>query len=170
MEVGEDAQFLAADLFAFPVRKGDFHPFRMDGGSLELERFLGYSRILRDTVVVGGLGPAEDGVDAGDELGETEGLRDVVIAPHLKTLDAVGLAVLAGEENDRDINVLTLEFLDQFKAGMIRQGDVEEHQVGEIALEVTDHIGGPMMHLGEHSRGLQLIGNQVCQFGVIFND
>ena len=39
--------------------------------------------------VVGNLRPAEDGVDAGDELLHLKGLDDVVVRPHLQPLDAV---------------------------------------------------------------------------------
>ena len=52
------------------------------------------------------VGPAEDGFDAGDELGGGEGLREVIVAPELEAEHAVDLAVARGEEDHRQLRRL----------------------------------------------------------------
>ena len=52
-------------------------------------------------LVLNGVGAAQDGADAGDDLLQPEGLGDVVVAADGQPLDLVRHVVAGGQEEDR---------------------------------------------------------------------
>lgn len=170
VEVAQDAEFLATDFGGAFAGEFDLHAIGVDGGSLKIERCLAGTGIFGDLFIAGSFGATEDGLDAGDQFGEGERLGDVIVAAHIETADAVGLAVLAGEEDDGDLDIFGLEAIDEGETGLIGQVDIEQHQVGEVAFEIFGDIGGAVMHLGEHPGGFELIGDELGQFGIVLDD
>ena len=83
VEVREDAEFLATNLFGRAAREADFEPLGVDARPAKFEWLVGDAHVLGDVEIVGYLGAAQHGANAGDQLGEAERLGDVIVAPIL---------------------------------------------------------------------------------------
>ncbi len=117
----------------------------------------------------GGLGPPpgtpRQGVDAGPKLGQGEGLDQVVVAPALQPGDAVAHRAQRRDEQDRRVEALASERLDQAQPVQAGQHPVD-HQHVEAALprpaQARGAVGGeadrpaalpkPRGHLGGQGR------------------
>ncbi len=73
--------------------------------------------------------PPEQGLDARDQLGEGEGLDQVVVGPLVEAADAIVDVVLRGEDHDRGVDPVAAD-----AAKDLQPLDVGEHEVED------DHI------------------------------
>ena len=93
----------------------------------------------QDAVVLGLVPrPTQDGVDPGDDLGQREGLGDVVVAAHGEAGQLVLERVARGQEEDGDAHAV----------GAQAAGDLESVEVGEHDIE-DDEVGRILLGLGE---------------------
>ena len=76
-----------------------------------------------------GLGAAEHGPDAGDELARAERLDHVVVGAELEAGDPVDLVAAGREDQDRDAGVAA-DRADDVEAVDARQAEVEDERVG----------------------------------------
>jgi hypothetical protein len=75
----------------------------------------------------GGAVPAQDGLDASDDLAWRERLDDVVVGPELQADHAIDLTVACGQEENRH-EALQPDTPADLEAVDARQPDVEDHQ------------------------------------------
>ncbi|KIX78571.1 hypothetical protein SF12_08360 [Streptomyces sp. MBRL 601] len=83
---------------------------------------------------------AQHGADAGDQLARGEGLGDVVVGPYLQPDDLVDLAVLGGDHDHRHVGAAA-QLAADLGAGESGQHQVEQDQVGAVALELVEPLG-----------------------------
>ena len=81
-------------------------------------------------------------MQAGDELGERERLRQVVVAAGGKAGEAVCERIAGGEEDDRRRQALRPQRLNDIAAVGIREADVHDHRVRRPARHELEHLGG----------------------------
>src|SRR3954462_6993314 len=103
------------------------------------------------------LGAAQHGADAAAQLGQAEGLGDVVGGAGLEALHDVGLAVERGQHDDRDDRAAGAQRAGDVVAGRTGpERDVEEHDV-EVLLGRPGERRVPVGH-GGHAMALALEG------------
>ena len=89
----------------------------------------------QDTVVLGLVaGAAQDGVDPGDDLGQREGLGDVVVAPDGEARQLVLQRVAGGQEEHRHPQPVGAEAPRHLEPVEVGQHDVEDDEVGRVVL------------------------------------
>lgn len=86
-------------------------------------------------------GPTQHGADAGDDLFEAEGLRDVVIAADGQAGDLVRGVITGGEEHDRSVHADLAEATRDGEAVHVRQHHVEDEEIGVGLLGQTKSFG-----------------------------
>ena len=89
------------------------------------------------------LDAADQGVDAGDEIGCGDRLGQIVVRPQAKAADAVGIVVAFGQEDDRRRLVPCPEGLAEREAGFVvgAQRDVENDHVEGFSREGLEGFG-----------------------------
>ena len=75
-------------------------------------------------------GAAQDRLHAGDDLGEAERLRDVVVAAGTERLDLVLDSALGGEEQDRGLEAALAQPAPDLEPVDVGEHPVEDDQVG----------------------------------------
>ena len=106
-----------------------------------------------------GLGAApQHSADPGDELAGRVRLGDVVVGPELEADDLVHLVVLGADHDHRDVRH-GADLAAHLRAGQARQHQVEEHDVGTVAVELRQRVrpGGGQGHV------VPLLAEQVGQ-------
>ena len=94
---------------------------------------------LRGEIAAGAL---HQRVEASDELGESEGLREVVVTAGREAGEPVGKRVPRRQEDDRCTHSLCAERLDDVAAVRVGQADVDDDPVQVSALDHREHLGG----------------------------
>jgi hypothetical protein len=84
--------------------------------------------------VLFGTGPAQHGLDPLQQQPLAERLVDVVVGPEVEAEDLVDLVVLGGQHDHRDLGGLA-QAAQHFHAVHARHLDVQDHQVGRLALD-----------------------------------
>ena len=87
-----------------------------------------------------GRGPAQDGADAGDDLGAAEGLDHVVVGADLEAGDAVELGSARREHDDRHLRGAA-QLAAQVAPVPVGEREVEEDEVGRLAREARPRLG-----------------------------
>ena len=106
------------------------------------------------------------------QLAHLERLRDVVVGADLEPLDAVGVGPACGEEDDRDVLGLgrPAERAANFQSRKVGEHQVEKNQVRRLSLAQPQSLGAKSGRVdGEPLLG-ELIGKQLTQIGIVFND
>ena len=75
------------------------------------------------------------GTDAGQQLGESEGLAKIIIGPAVESFDPVIDFVPRGQENNRGLKSALAKLTEQGEAVLVRERPVEQIQVPSAALE-----------------------------------
>ena len=101
-------------------------------------RFLLRGGVALDVVVR--LHPAQHALDAGEQLARIEGLGDVVVGADLEADDAVDDVARGRDHDDADVVALAQEAR-QRQAVLAGHADVEQDEVGQIALDLGAHRG-----------------------------
>ncbi|MNL31347.1 hypothetical protein D3C87_1531310 [compost metagenome] len=89
---------------------------------------------------VAGLAAAQQGLDAGDQLAEAEGLDQVVVGADLEADDAVDLLALGGEHDDGDVVLLAAQKAADLEAAQLGQHEVQNDQVGLRELDLLEGL------------------------------
>ena len=97
----------------------------------------------------GGVRPAQEGADAGQELSEPEGLGDVIVPAAVQAPHGIHLLVAAGEEQDGDAAGFP-HLGAQGKAAAIGQQHVENQQIGGRVRPGEGCAGGGEAAAGGH--------------------
>ena len=121
---------------------------------------------------VGGAGPAQEGLDAGGELVEVEGLGQVVVGAQAQQVDPGPHRVLGGDDDDRQVPgpLAFAQAHEQAVAGDPRQHEVEDDDVdapGPDQLQGGGRLTGPgdVVPLGG-----QVGGHEPGQVAVVLDD
>ena len=169
MQVGEDPEFLAADDLDDAVGELRLEPHRRDLDAEERERLIEEPDVLGDVEVGAGFGATQHGMNARDEFRMSEGFGDVIVAAQLQPLDLVHLKRVAGQEDGRNRDVVFPELLQQLKARLVGKVDVEEHEVGKVALQKAEGMRAKIVDLGLHPGILQVLGDELGEFHIILD-
>jgi hypothetical protein len=112
-------------------------------------------------------GAAQHGPDAGDDLFQAEGLGDVVVAAERQPGDLVVVGVAGGEEQHRHRVPGRAQSAQHHETVDVGQHDVEQHQVGVVALGGLDGLvaGGGGHDL--EAREAQAGGQQLDDVGLV---
>ena len=119
--------------------------------------------------IVGVHAAAQDRADAGHQFARGERLGHVVVGTEFEPDDLVDLAVARGDDDDRDVRALTQRAA-HLGAGQARQHQVEQHQVGAVAIE-----DGQRVEAGAGDRDLvalapQHVGQRVGERLLVLDD
>src|SRR5690606_6953987 len=94
----------------------------------------------RGRLLVAVAAAAQHGTDPGDQLAGGEGLGDVVVGPYLQADHLVDLAVLGGHHDHGDVGAAA-QLAAHLGARQPGQHQVEEDEVGAVALELVESVG-----------------------------
>jgi hypothetical protein len=103
---------------------------------------------LERGLVQPGLGAAEHGLDAGEQLARRERLRQVVVGAELESGDAVGLLVARRQHQDRDVRVAADAAAD-LEPVNVRQAHVEHDDPNRAPFDFHERV---LPALGPHHR------------------
>ena len=112
----------------------------------------------RGQQVLGLTAAAQHGADPRDQLARRERLGDVVVGAELEPDHLVDLAVLGGQHDDRDVGALP-DRAAHLGARDPGQHQVEQHQVGAVAVEVVERV----VAVGGHRDLVPLLAEHVRQ-------
>ncbi len=88
-------------------------------------------------------GASQDGVDAGDELGDAEGFRDVVVTADRESADLVLGSIPGSEEQDGNVVAVPPHTLGDAEAVEVGQHHVEHEQVrAEVLQPLERRVAG----------------------------
>ena len=115
---------------------------------------------------------AQHSLNASHEFARAEGLGDVIVGSDLEAEDAVRLAALGGQENNRHGRE-SLSLADgaaQFETVLARDHDIEHEERWTLALCVGDY--GRTSGINAHSKTfvLQVMANEAGNIGIVFDD
>ena len=119
--------------------------------------------------VVGDLRPAQDGIDAGDELLHLKGLHHVVVRPHLQSLDPVEHLALGGQHDDGHLAGLP-DFGAHRPAVHHRQHDVQQDQIRHLLLKLLNGLSAVSGDADIKALLHQIHLNQVTDVAVVLYD
>ena len=113
---------------------------------------------------------AEDGGDAGGELGELDRLGEVVVGADLEADDAVDEVAGAGQDDDAGV-VAGAQVAGELEAGLAGEADVEDEEVGDLArgeqrLERGRVLGGDHVVAG----AAEVVDEHLADFPVVVDD
>src|SRR3990170_6989299 len=91
------------------------------------------------------MGQAQDGLGAGQQLDVAEGFGDVVVGPHLQSLDDVHLRVANRQYEDGDVREGT-DLPADLVAIHVGQSQVEDNDVGSLSLHELNALGAGVGH------------------------
>ena len=106
-------------------------------------------------------GAAQDGLHAGDDLGEAERLGDVVVAAGAKRLDLVLDCALCGEEEDRGLEAALAEATAYLEPVDVGEHPVEDDQVGVELHRLRERVAA-VLGLGD----VEALVPQRCGYGI----
>ena len=125
--------------------------------------------------VVGEAGSAQEGLDAGGELVEVEGLGQVVVGAQAQQVDPGPHRVLGGDDDDRDDRevpgpLALAQAHEQAVTGDSRQHEIEDDDIDAGVVDQVEggsRLGGPsdVVPLGG-----QMSGHEPGQVGVVLDD
>jgi len=121
-------------------------------------------------LVLNGVGAAQDGADAGDDLLQPEGLGDVVVAADGQALDLVRHVIAGGQEEDRGGHVTLAQAPGHGEAVHVGQHDIEDHQVGGCLLHRLQRAVAVACDRDLEACEAQGRGQQVADVGFIVDD
>ena len=133
-------------------------------GGVELER------AVREHRAAARLAAADQRAQARLELGQIEGLGEVVVGAEVEALDALVEGVVGGEHQHRHARAAVAQPAQHFEAAELGQPQVEDHHVVGLGRQ---HVVGfaPVVHAIHGVIGLaQGPGEAVGQHRVVFND
>ena len=108
--------------------------------------------------------------DEVQDLVRRERLGDVVVGAPLDGVDRGLDAALPGDHDDLDAGPLAANAVEQLEPADARQGEVGEHQVGLLPLELRDRVDG--VGDGNHAvaLGAQRVAQRLAHGGVVIDD
>jgi hypothetical protein len=113
---------------------------------------------------------ADHGSDAGEQLGEAEGLRDVVVGAAVESFDAVGDGVARGNDDHGDVGAGLSELADEGEAVEAGQVDVEEDEVVVAGAREVEAGGAVRGDLDGITFLRQSLLQRGCHAGSVFDD
>ena len=117
------------------------------------ERHAGDGAIHLGVAALGRLGAPQDGLHAGQELAQIDGLGEIVVRPHLEAHDAVDHVGRGRQHDDADIAPLAQE-PGQGEAILLWHGDVEDGQIEALARGQAAQ--GRAVRRGAHAESVEL--------------
>lgn len=96
---------------------------------------------------LGGRTAAQQRADAGEQLGEPEGLGDVVVGARVEADDGVHLVGACGQDEDREGVALVAQPAAHLQAVHTGQPQVEHDQVDALAQPGVERAGAVLAHL-----------------------
>ena len=114
---------------------------------------------------------AKLGADTRQQGGETERLGYVIIGARFEAEDAVGIGIVARENNDRLREPVPAQDAHDFTTVEVGQADIHEHQIDPSVLDGLNALGAVF-----DSNGLKLLVQRklfrqcVAQFAIIVDD
>jgi len=118
-----------------PGRRQQFAARQVDRPTLEAEfAFLAVGRTALDRMA------AQHRADPGDQLARAERLGEIIVGAEFEPDDAVGLAALGRDEDDRHV-AGAAKLAAQIDAAGPRQHDVEQHEIDRPLFERAPHFG-----------------------------
>src|SRR5437763_4809952 len=106
-----------------------------------------------------GTGAASECLQAGDDLGEGERLRDVVVAAGVEARETVGERVTGGEEQHRRLDAACPERLAEVAPVRVWEADVDDEQVRWVRADAREQLGPGR----DRSRREPLLGQTALQ-------
>ncbi len=109
------------------------------------------------------------GMQAGAEFAQVEGLEQVVVGAGLQPGDPVGHRVARGQHQHRQVDALLAQALQQAQAVLVGQAEIEDQHVEARHLEQRLGIGGAGHPVHGQALGVEAgddaAGDQVVVFG-----
>jgi hypothetical protein len=135
----------------------------------QVERQLAGPNDLVGRPLRSGIGPSEHGADPRDQLAWAEWLRQVVVRPELQPEQLVELVVPRGQHDDGDVRIPPDPPRD-VEPVEARQAQVEDHEVGLVAMDRIDRrrtvVGGE----DRETRVLEVVAGEGDDLRLIVDD
>ena len=108
--------------------------------------------------------------DEMQDLVRRERLGDVVVRAPLDRVDRGLDAALSGDHDDLDARPLTADAVEELEPAHPREGEVGEHQVGLLLLELRDRVDGVVDGKHAVALGAQRVAQRLAHGGVVIDD
>ena len=115
-----------------------------------------------------GAGAAEQRLHARQQLGEREGLGEVIVAAGLKALHAIVDRVPRAQDQHRRLDLLRAQLFDQRQAVEAGQHHVDDRRVVAAARRQPQSLGAGRRHIHRIARLAQPLGDEVGDHLIIF--
>jgi hypothetical protein len=113
---------------------------------------------------------AQRGLDAGQQLGQGEGLGHVVVGAQLERCDLVVFVLAGGEHDDRDVIAGRADLLEHPQPALAWQRDVEQDQSGGPAGDLSEGGLAVVDDLGSVALQLEVQGQPLGDGRVVLDD
>jgi len=121
--------------------------------------------------VLAGFVLAKLGANASQEHNKAKRLGDVIIGTRFKTEKDVGLGIMAGQHDDRSLEVVLAQDANSLATIDIGQADIHDHQIDLARLRRLHALDAVLNCDGfELLMQRQLFGQPIAQAGVIIDD
>lgn len=117
-----------------------------------------------------GLGATQEGMHAGEEFTQAEGLGHIVIGPEFEAHHFVDLLSLRGEHEDWYAVFTRADFTAKIVAALARQHDIENEQIGFALTEQGSGLQAVSAFADFITLAAQRIAQAETDMGVIFDD
>ena len=115
------------------------------------------------------VGPTEQGADAGGQLAQREGLRDVVVGAELQPDHLVELGILGREHDDRDAGFGADDAHD-LDAGELGEHQVEQDEVRALGPELGQRLAPVGRGDDAEPVGLERLDERLAQGRFVLDD
>ena len=115
------------------------------------------------------LQPAQHALDAGQQLAQIEGLGDVVVRAELEADHAVHHVAGRRHHDDADVVVLP-QVARQHQPVLAGHADIEEDDVGKLALDLLAHLGAGVGDARRRSVAAEILAQHRAHRRVIVDD
>ena len=116
------------------------------------------------------MSPAQNRMDAGQQLTWIEGLGQVVICAHFQADNAVNLVSLGGQHDDRRMVVLSAQTAADAEAIFTRHHQIKDDQMIMFAAAHLVHLGTIGSGFDFKALFAEIADQQVAQAGVVIDD
>jgi hypothetical protein len=114
--------------------------------------------------------PAQQRAAAGQQFGEREGFREIIVRTAVEADDAVIERVARGQHQDRRVHAALPDMPEDFDAVTIRQHPVEHDQIKCFSVEGADGVGAGAGRFHVPSLQAQPFGERIPGLGFVLDD